>query len=1248
MYRRALIFLLLLLACVSNAQDSRFFSREDGLSSTLIRFLYEDRNGMMWIATENGLNRYDGSRFVQYSHNAHDPHSLASNFVNSLFEDSQGRLYVCSHSGVQLYNPLTDSFSVLAEMDGTRSGQVNVIKERSNGELWAVGNFISRIHVEGDKLSLSRIPVDSSLHFGDYALEDENSNFWVVRYAKGAFRLSPDGTVSEYLTDTNYSLRGIYEGYSGEILLASVTNGPLRYDPVLDVFTPVSDQLPSCLCVNVQNSAMLLAGTDNGIQTLDLESGNVSEFVLQDGRINLKDYRIIAMFRDGNGNLWAGAYQQGLLMIPAQRNNFRYIGRKSPTFNIIGNSIVSSMLRHSDGRMYIATNSDGIYTLSPDNSASRHYAPGDGPDEIPAEISKLFLDSRGTLWTGFVYDGVATFDPSTGKCSRLPTIPSPGGGEGVSGFAEDDKGNLWVTTMGAGLFSVNLDSGRITHVSAINTEIPLYITSIIFASDGKLYIGTYDGGWVIDPENVMDFFSISDDNIVYSVEELSNGTIAFACENGLMLWPMSNPLSKDCPPLLYRDGDAANGVYSVLNDSAGHIWITTNKGGLCRLSENYETLSVYGPEDGVGSHEFNKGVGFVDRDGTLWFGSLDGIVGFRPREIYSHTQKWTIRITGLLLDDRSVTGETKSGRYVVLDKPIYREDEINLNHKDNSFTVLLSTVEHNAPELLQFMFRLDGGYWVRLPSGQRRITFSGLTAKTHRLEFKAVDNGIESDTIGLDVSIHPSFWATRMMKAVYVLIPILAVIVFFVLRQRSLRLQLRKYFQTDRIPSPHRMEAESFRLEYSTVDIVELLASAVKDYCEKYPKKNVQFSHPDVKKLEVSIDPDCFDKIVYNLLSNAGMFAPKNGEISIDLHTADNACAEIVVCCKGKVARSGKHWFITKLFSSSKDKVYQGRGIFITKFLVELHHGQINVEHSDDGRPRFIVSVPFKQPKPESVVPSPDPAVLPENIAAGDSMPQGRRSKVKVLLAVDDAGFRQAVATEFATACRIVEADNGSDAFKLAFSEKPDVIVCSLAMPGMSGLELCDRVKHNPILNHIPVILLIDKSEESAIMDSLKTGVDSFITKPVSTEVLGATIMNVVRNRHILRNNFSGQQSINEKIPAPKVESPDEKLMARIMRVLGANLSNPDLTIEMFASEIGISRVHLHRKLKELTNQTTSDFIRNTRLSRAAKILSEGKHSISEVAYLVGFDNQANFSTAFKRMYGMTPREYMQTHSQNV
>ena len=184
-------------------------------------------------------------------------------------------------------------------------------------------------------------------------------------------------------------------------------------------------------------------------------------------------------------------------------------------------------------------------------------------------------------------------------------------------------------------------------------------------------------------------------------------------------------------------------------------------------------------------------------------------------------------------------------------------------------------------------------------------------------------------------------------------------------------------------------------------------------------------------------------------------------------------------------------------------------------------------------------------------------------------------------------------------------------------------------MPEMDGLTLCRKIKQNVNLNHIPVILLTAKTREEDNLEGLETGADAYMTKPFHMEILRKTAANLIRSRERLRNTYTGQQTQGDKVQPIEVQSPDDKLMERIMRVINENLSNPNLTVEMITTEVGISRVHLHRKLKELTNQTTRDFIRNT---------------IAEVADLTGFTNPNNFSTAFKDLYGMPPSIYMEQH----
>ena len=163
----------------------------------------------------------------------------------------------------------------------------------------------------------------------------------------------------------------------------------------------------------------------------------------------------------------------------------------------------------------------------------------------------------------------------------------------------------------------------------------------------------------------------------------------------------------------------------------------------------------------------------------------------------------------------------------------------------------------------------------------------------------------------------------------------------------------------------------------------------------------------------------------------------------------------------------------------------------------------------------------------------------------------------------------------------------------------------------------------------------------SYLVDFAKAhGADAYITKPFNVEILRQNAMNLIKGRELLKNNFTGNQVQEEKIKKIEAESPDERLLKRVMKVINDNMSNSNLNVEMIAAEVGISRVHLHRKLKELTNQSTRDFIRNVRLKQAADLLAEKKHSVSEVAALTGFTNLPYFSTVFKDTYGVSPSNY--------
>jgi len=206
--------------------------------------------------------------------------------------------------------------------------------------------------------------------------------------------------------------------------------------------------------------------------------------------------------------------------------------------------------------------------------------------------------------------------------------------------------------------------------------------------------------------------------------------------------------------------------------------------------------------------------------------------------------------------------------------------------------------------------------------------------------------------------------------------------------------------------------------------------------------------------------------------------------------------------------------------------------------------------------------------------------------------------------------------------------------------EKPDLVISDVMMPEMDGNMLCQKIKQNTNINHIPVVLLTARSKPEDRMEGLEIGADAYLVKPFNIDLLRLTISNLINNRERLRGKFNTEKQVEDKMDKIHLKSNDEILMEKIMRTINEHLADPTLNVEVLAANAGMSRVHMHRKLKELTNQSARDFIRGIRLKQAASLLKEKNLTISEVAYATGFSNLSHFSNTFKEFYGVSPTEY--------
>lgn len=252
-----------------------------------------------------------------------------------------------------------------------------------------------------------------------------------------------------------------------------------------------------------------------------------------------------------------------------------------------------------------------------------------------------------------------------------------------------------------------------------------------------------------------------------------------------------------------------------------------------------------------------------------------------------------------------------------------------------------------------------------------------------------------------------------------------------------------------------------------------------------------------------------------------------------------------------------------------------------------------------------------------------------------------KRTKPMLVIVEDDIEIQQYLAQELKSSFKISTYGNGQDALTCILKDMPDIVMSDIMMPIMDGNTLCAKLKNNIRTNMIPVVLLTAKSSDEEKLEGLETGADAYIVKPFNLDILKRTLLNLVASRNMMRNKMEGMESQDKNVENLDMQTADDKLMEKVMKVINANMNNADLSIDAIAKEVGLSRVHFYRKMKTLTNQSPHNFLRNIRMKQAARLFDDGHQNVNDVMYAVGYNNASSFSVAFKAVYGMAPREYI-------
>ena len=446
-------------------------------------------------------------------------------------------------------------------------------------------------------------------------------------------------------------------------------------------------------------------------------------------------------------------------------------------------------------------------------------------------------------------------------------------------------------------------------------------------------------------------------------------------------------------------------------------------------------------------------------------------------------------------------------------------------------------------------------------------------------------------------------------------------------------------------------EMSTHQLSLSEGDIISYVHSVCNSFLLMADKKHIQFSFfSGIDTFSMAFDADKVGKIVMNLLSNAFKFTPEGGRVTVMIeHVAGTPdMLEIKIADTGiGISEVDKEHIFERFYQAGHKGVEEttgnGIGLSLVRDFVTLHEGEVKVFDNIGTGSVFVIQFPVKhvetqvQLPPETGIPAGEEE---DKEIKEETREETERKDFPLLLIVDDnEDFRIFMRYSLELQYRVKLAVNGNEAWEMMQEELPDLVISDVMMPQMDGNELCRLIKQDKRTAHIPVILLTARQNTEAKLEGLQTGADDYVTKPFNMTIL------VLRIRKLIE--LSRYHRVTQGMidPAPSeivITSLDEKLIEKAIKYVEDNMSRTELSVEELSRELGMSRVHLYKKLLQITGKTPIEFIRVIRLKRAAQLLRESQLHVSEVAFEVGFNNPKYFSRYFKDEFGVLPSVYQE------
>ncbi len=1274
----------------------------NSIGGNSIRCLFEDSQSNLWIGLKgNGLSKLNlkTGLFKTYKHSS-STQSISYNDVAGIVEDRQGRIWVAADRGsLDLYNPNTEEFEHFQVIDGQTKQKLNNaltdIKIDKSGDLWlsSWGGGVYHFDIRNRKFSVysywqQSISDDKACKHVYSLFMDESNKLWVASAHGGLFSLNIN--TNAFISYVNLekgknitakSIASVNRDKSGRIWVATTNNGLYLINK--DGSTQFVNQVKNidrtlladnCNYIYTDRTGIVWIGTPLGVnyyspllyqfsikkkelnlpslsenQVLSIlkdQSGNVwigevntLNKISPDGHIkSLKlqnAYLLNALFEDRFGNIWIAGYYNTLIKFNPKTNALSYIKIPAPKGTDFSYRNIYSIYEDWDRTLWLGTEL-GVINYNPSTNEFKTLFESNRIIYPEDKSHVVFRDQDLELWVG-TENGLKRFDRYNKYKCTYTTSNNPNSitNNFITAIYEDKKGVFWIGTMG-GLHRFNKKTETFQLIK--RTE-KMYGDPIL-----GICRGSHDNLWISSTSEIIKFNTINKSFQVYNASDGLQSKdfqlgACFHATDGELFFGGKGGFNFFYPDKLIKNNNKPNVVitdFLIFNHS-----VIPEKNGVIE-NEISEVSSI--------DLKYNQS--FI----TFRFAALN--------YISSEKDKYAYKLEGFDKEWMYVDANNRSATYTNLNPGEY-VFKVKAANNDGLWNEVPTQIKLYVRSpfwktwfayVFYLIFLLGITYIVVKYLAQRAIDRNNL--RIARIEAERIKE-LDEMKVNLFTNVSHEFRTplslilgplTQIMekgqynpddKDLYTLM--------FRNAQRLLRL-------INQLLDFRKLESGKLELNLRYDNISKFIQDITSIFSFSAKENNIHFEvNISQSELWMDFDSDKIDKIFYNLISNAFHYTSEGGQVNVSVNKIEN---EEKLFLEVKVSDTGvgmtqeelSHIFIPFYQGKHQKQVYtegSGIGLALTKELVDLFKGSIHVESKLNEGTVFTVLLPINRRTLANIIP--EPLLNNEEIIVEDLEIAELKGDITdlVLVVEDNHDMQLYIKTILSDRFNVEFANNGEEGLNKALKIIPDLIISDIMMPIKDGIEMVKELKQDDKTSHIPLILLTSRHEESQVVYGYELGVDDYITKPFSAAILKARIQNILLSRKKNWEQYQQSEDLDEYKEKLSEDPRKQEFINKINTTIISHIENSEFGIEQLADELRMSVNQLFRKVKTMLNTTPYNVIVQVRMTQAAKLIRESDYNMSEITYLVGYQELSNFSRSFKKFYSVSPREYQLKYRKN-